>query len=297
MKTYGKRFSAATGLVAAAFLVSSCAAEPAPSPAQNHVSAPEPAPAPAPSATEPPEQTHSSEPQNPGFSQEALDERLRNAAWAHDVQEAKQLIAWGADVNAKDATEQSAYLIATSEGRTELLELTIEHGADIAALDSWNGTGLIRAAERGHWEVTGVLLRHGIDPHHVNRIGYEAIHEAVIFGRDDPSYHLTLQVLAAGGASFTTASETEGMTPLQMAYHRGFPGQIAVLEALAAPAPSDPPSALLESAASGDANAVARALRAGAGVDTRSGDGRTALEIAEDAGNSAAAAVIRALGG
>ncbi len=57
--------------------------------------------------------------------QAALDERLRDAAWANDVPLARRLVSQGADVNAKDGTEQSAYLIATSEGYLDLLRLTL----------------------------------------------------------------------------------------------------------------------------------------------------------------------------
>ena len=53
-----------------------------------------------------------------------LNEGLRAAAWANDVTEARRLITLGADVNAKDETQQSAYLIATSEGYLDLLRLT-----------------------------------------------------------------------------------------------------------------------------------------------------------------------------
>ena len=81
------------------------------------------------------------------------DRALIAAAWRNDVAAARDLIARGADVNAKDHTQQSAYLIATSDGYTELLRLTLAHGADVHATDSYNGTGLIRAADRGHVEV------------------------------------------------------------------------------------------------------------------------------------------------
>lgn len=115
----------------------------------------------------------------PPASEQGLDAQLRDAAWANDVERARGLIEACADVNAVDGTTQPAYLIATSEGYSELLELTLGAGADVDALDSWNGTGLIRAAERGHHLVVGRLLRAGIDKDHVNRIGYQAIHEAV----------------------------------------------------------------------------------------------------------------------
>lgn len=237
------------------------------------------------------------QPENPGLDQQELDERLRGAAWADDLDAAAQLIEWGANVNAQDSTQQSAFLIATSEGLTELARLALEHGADVQDLDSWNGTGLIRAAERGHWEVAGLLVQHDIDMNHVNRVGYQALHEAVWFGRDDPMYHATLRVLVAGGAELNTPSVGEGLTPLQMAYSRGFPEQIAILEALAGDEPGDPQTTLFEAAESGDANAVALALRAGAAVRDADDSGRSALEIAEEGGHFATAAVLRALGG
>ncbi len=161
--------------------------------------------------------------------QAALDERLRRAAWANQVQRAETLIARGADVNAKDETQQSAYLIATSEGYLELLWLTLAHGADVDAKDSFNGTGLIRAAERGHHRVVRALLRAGIDRDHVNRLGYQAIHEAVWLGEDTPTYVQTVRTLARGGVRLDRPSDREGLTPLEMAEQRGHDGQAAVL--------------------------------------------------------------------
>ncbi len=74
--------------------------------------------------------------------QAALDEQLIAAAWKNDFRRARALIDQGADVNAKDNTVQSAYLISTSEGYLELLNLTLGHGADVDSKDSFNGTGL-----------------------------------------------------------------------------------------------------------------------------------------------------------
>ena len=51
-------------------------------------------------------------------------------------------------MNAKDRTVQSAYLISTSEGYLELLNLTLKHSEDVDSKDSFNGTGLIRAADK-----------------------------------------------------------------------------------------------------------------------------------------------------
>ncbi len=135
------------------------------------------------------------------------------AAWEDDLDAARRLVERGADVDATDETQQSAYLVATSEGHLGILELALASGADVDAKDSWDGTGLIRAAERGHHLVVGRLLRAGIDKDHVNRIGYQAIHEAVWFGADEADELSTVQVLVAGECSSTGRPVRSGSPP------------------------------------------------------------------------------------
>ncbi|CRK57922.1 Ankyrin [Alloactinosynnema sp. L-07] len=227
--------------------------------------------------------------------QQELDERLRQAAWRDDVPEAERLIAQGADVNAQDETRQSAYLIATSEGYLELLRLTLRHGAKVDDKDSWNGTGLIRAAERGHALVVGELLRAGIDRDHVNRIGYQAVHEAVWLGADTADYETTLRVLAAGGVRLDDQSGGEGLTPLRMAQERGHERLERVLTRMNT-LPADADAALLRAARDGDADGVAAAVRAGAGIETRDERRRTALLLAATHDHVDVARVLVAMG-
>lgn len=213
--------------------------------------------------------------------QSRLDEQLREAAWANDVDRAAALIQRGADVNAKDDTEQSAYLISTSEGYLDLLNLTLADGARVDDKDSWNGTGLIRAAERGHSLVVGRLLQVGIDRNHVNRIGYQAIHEAVWLGEDTTRYVDTIRVLTAGGVDLTRESTNEGLTPLQMAQQRRYPAiESALRNALSPTEFANPNAALLRAARTGDADQAALALRAGANIEARDSLERTALLLA-----------------
>ena len=47
------------------------------------------------------------------------------------VEVARLLIAAGADVNAKDAIEDSPFLYAGAEGRIEILKMTLAAGADL----------------------------------------------------------------------------------------------------------------------------------------------------------------------
>ncbi|MEJ7795918.1 MAG: ankyrin repeat domain-containing protein [Nocardioides sp.] len=213
--------------------------------------------------------------------QAALDEQLREAAWDNDVDRATALVKRGADVNAKDETEQSAYLISTSEGYVDLLDLALAHGARVNDKDSWNGTGLIRAAERGHSLVVGRLLQESIDRDHVNRIGYQAIHEAVWLGEGTSDYVDTIRVLVAGGVELSRPSGTEGLTPLEMAGQRRYPALEAVLHSALDPTElTRPNAALLRAAERGDADEVARALRAGADIETRDALERTPLLLA-----------------
>ncbi|HEX6887732.1 MAG TPA: ankyrin repeat domain-containing protein, partial [Candidatus Nanopelagicales bacterium] len=210
-----------------------------------------------------------------------LDAQLRDAAWADDVERAAALIDRGADVNAKDDTQQSAYLIATSEGYLELLELTLANGARVDDKDSWNGTGLIRAAERGHAPVVGRLLQAGIERDHVNRIGYQAIHEAVWLGEDTAEYRDTVRVLIAGGVTLDRPSSREGLTPLEMARQRGYASLAEILRVAGDAAPiEDPDVALLRAARGGDADAAALAIRAGADLEARDDNDRTPLLLA-----------------
>jgi len=228
----------------------------------------------------------------------ALDQQLIEAAWANDVDLARHLIAGGADVNAKDDTVQSAYLIATSEGYADLLELTLASGADLTSLDSYNGTGLIRAAERGHADIVGRLLQAGIEVNHVNRPRWTALDEAIVYGDGEAGYVDTVRALVAGGADVNRVAG-DGRTPIQHAEDGGHRVIAATLAAaIEAPALSvDEATALmLTAAANGDADTVAFALRAGAPIESLDERGRTALLLASAADHVEVARLLVVLG-
>lgn len=217
-----------------------------------------------------------------GTPQAELDTQLIAAAWANDVEEAARLIEAGADVNAKDSSVQSAYLISTSEGYLPLLELTLEHGADVTSLDSWDGTGLIRAAERGHAGIVGRLLQAGIDADHVNNIGWVALHEALEFAKPEAAdnYVDTVRVLVAGGADVNIPAERDGLTPAEIADRNGLTPQAEILRAASGVSETGADQRLLAAAQNGDADAAALALRAGADIETRNDLEQTPLLLA-----------------
>ena len=151
-----------------------------------------------------------------------MDAALRAAAYANDVETAERLVAAGADVNAKDDSTQSPYLIATSEVGDDprLLELMLDNGARVDDKDSYNGTGLIRAAERGFPRIVRRLLEAGIDRDHVNRLGWTALHEAIILGDGGPPHIATVRALIAGRVDLDIP-DGEGVRPLARAEERG----------------------------------------------------------------------------
>jgi uncharacterized protein len=152
-----------------------------------------------------------------------IDRQLVAAAYENDVAAARRLIEEGADVNAKDETQQSAYLIATSEVGDDprLLELTLDNGAEVDDKDSYNGTGLIRAAERGHPRIVRRLLQAGIDRDHVNRLGWTALHEAIVLGDGGPRHVATVRALVKGGVD-VNVPDGDGVRPLAHAEKRGY---------------------------------------------------------------------------
>jgi ankyrin repeat protein len=229
-------------------------------------------------------------------SSQDLDAALRSAAATNDVAAAKRLVAAGADVNAKNTQQESAYLLAASEGSPGVLELALAHGAIVDDKDSFNGTALIRAAERGHAHIVGLLLRAGNAKDHVNRLGWQAIHEAVWLGKGDERYAATIRTLIAGGVQLDRPDTANGLTPLAMAKRRGQADVVTILERAAAPDAGDPTANLLAAAASGDATGVALALRAGARIEAYDDRHRTPLLLASAADHVSAARVLVAMG-
>lgn len=224
-----------------------------------------------------------------------MNEQLIEAAWDNDVVRARELIDAGADVNHADDTQQSAYLIAASEGHLELLDLTLRNGAEVNAKDSYDGTALIRAAERGHADIVGRLVRAGIDLDHVNNLGWTALHEAVVLGDDGPDAADTVRVLVAAGADISVGAGRDGETALRHAEERGFDAIVSTLRT-ASSAMADGDEQLLRAAATGEADAAAAALGDGSEIEARDESRRTPLLLAVTGDHLATARLLVHLG-
>lgn len=152
---------------------------------------------------------------------------LMRATRANHVQAATLLIEAGADVNAKDNIEDSPYLYAGAQGLNDILLLTLAHGADLQSTNRYGGTALIPAAEKGHADTVSILLDAGVAVDHVNRLGWTALLEAIVLSNGGPVHQDIVKRLIDGGANVNLADD-KGVTPLQHAERRGY-NEIAAL--------------------------------------------------------------------
>jgi uncharacterized protein len=146
---------------------------------------------------------------------------------------AAMLINEGADVDAKDVTQDSPFLVAGAEGRIEILKLILAAGPDLKSTNRFGGTALIPACHRGHVEAVKMLLTTAIDKDHVNNLGWTALMEAVVLGDGGLRHTEVVRLLVAAGAD-VNIPDRDGITPLLHARQRGHHGMVDILQAAGA---------------------------------------------------------------
>jgi len=78
-----------------------------------------------------------------------------------DYFKVKRLIEEGADVNAQNNYGDTALMIASKRGHTEVAKLLIEEGADVNAQDTLGNTALLWASRSGHTDIVKLLIEAG----------------------------------------------------------------------------------------------------------------------------------------
>jgi ankyrin repeat protein len=151
------------------------------------------------------------------------------AAHENHIAIAEALIRSGADVNARDDIDDSPYLYAGAEGRLEILRMTVAAGADLNSVNRYGGTALIPAAHHGHVETVKYLLSTEIDIDHVNYLGWTALLEAVILGSGGDAHQSIVEMLLRAGADPLIADDDD-VSPLDHARRKGQISVICLIE-------------------------------------------------------------------
>lgn len=86
---------------------------------------------------------------------------LHEAAKAGRLETVKQLLAEGADIEARDNTGETPLTLAVLAGRAEAVELLIERGAAVDGRSVRGFTALLAAAYGGHLDIVELLLENG----------------------------------------------------------------------------------------------------------------------------------------
>lgn len=144
---------------------------------------------------------------------------------------AKALIDAGADINKQDAIQDSPYLYAGAEGRSEILSYMLAHGTpDQAITNRFGGNALIPAAEKGHLENVKILLAdQRVDINHQNNYGYTALIEAVALRDGSQVYQDIVAELLKNGAD-PALLDNYGKSALDYAQQLGYGNMVKMLQ-------------------------------------------------------------------
>ncbi|AVO38159.1 ankyrin repeat domain-containing protein [Pukyongiella litopenaei] len=144
------------------------------------------------------------------------------AAFASEDDVLRLLAKAGADMNAREGRAYDVVTIAAVADDPALMSLAIELGNDPGLTTSpYDGTALIAAAHLGHVEVVRRLIAAGAPLDHVNNLHWTAVMESVVLGDGGPDHLAVLDALLSAGADRSLA-DRDGVTPLQHAESRGF---------------------------------------------------------------------------
>lgn len=177
------------------------------------------------------------------------DTELIYAVRERKANKIKQLLASGADVNAKNIQGVTALMWASYFNNTKAMQLFMDAGADVNTKDNEGYTALIIAAEKNNVNAIKLLIKAGADVNAKCNDGATAIMRAAAHNSAK-----AIPLLIVAGAD-VSAKDNEGCT------------------------------ALMYAAANDSKKSVELLVKAGADVNAQNDDGDTALDIARKEGS------------
>jgi ankyrin repeat protein len=217
----------------------------------------------------------------------------------HDARMTSLLLDRGADVNARtDSGATPLYLAAAYSGAIESMKTLLDRGAAASTVTKKGATPLHAAVETGDVAKVTLLLARGADVNAaLTQAGFTPLHYAAFIDHADVA-----RTLLKGGAKPDARIPAFGNTTAVI--EAALAGNAKVLEVLIAAgadvdAKDDEGRTALMYAVwrdPGYADAAELLLRAGADVKSRMPDGTTALALAEQSTNARFATLLRAAG-
>jgi quinoprotein dehydrogenase-associated probable ABC transporter substrate-binding protein len=236
-----------------------------------------------------------------------INQELGNAVLSSDVERIKFLLDRGADINKLDAQGAAPLHVAARFGNGATVGLLLDRNADPNVRDRDGWTPLLHAAFRNRVPAIKLLLSRGADIEAVAPWGYGALILAVEEGKFDAA-----QALIDAGAAVDRPAGPENLTPL-MVVSSEVPSGRRINQVAQAAGPVEIARGLIArgakvnavttagvtplmiAAARDNAPMIGVLVEAGADLAAQSGDGQTALEIAERNDNDSATRLIRML--
>ncbi len=142
------------------------------------------------------------------FAQDSLNNALLEASWENNLAKVKELIASGADVNAKSYEGAAPLHFACIHNNLKMLQTLIDHNADLNIQDQHKKTPLILCAEFGLDTLAEELILHDANTNLKNISGKDALYIAT----ENGDFIFTDMLLYYGANPRTFSNDSSGLT-------------------------------------------------------------------------------------
>ncbi len=150
------------------------------------------------------------------YADERTEYFFRSAAGSGNIDDVREYLNDGVDVNAGSSRGYTALLLSAMRGHMEVVGFLIENGADINVKDNDGDSPLIAAVSNGHKKVVETLLEKGADINIRDRRGRTPLIKAT----ESDAVEI-VRILLQKGADVTPASYGNE-TALSIARERGY---------------------------------------------------------------------------